>query len=298
MNSIRTILAIITGAMFTATVGIAPAQQAEAPATRLDQKALLLQTRHAYYVPSDRGIQGFTCNVSFDWAGVLERASGRKIPAREPTLVALKSATTTVENDYSRGASVKGNYPAGPPLAGSPVANRQKILNNLVKASLDGWNPFLSNRIFPAEGTSYRFESVTTGGYRLTLDGGTFFTILDLDSKFKITHGESHLNGTTTEFTPEFDTSSHGWLLTSLKTITTHTAAGAEAESKANASSSSSSATSQEDEDKASFIYSYQFVNDLLVPKRVIVQYGDGQETPYELTDCSLTKSLSPANKP
>jgi len=260
------------------------ASSAQQP-TKIDQKALLDQTRHAYYLPSDRGIQGFTCNVSFDWAGVLERASGRKIPAKTPTLVALKSASTTVTNDYAKGATVKATYPGEQPLAGSPVASRQKILNNLVKASLDGWDPFLSNRIFPLEATTYRFEPVPTG-YRLTLDGGTFFSILDLDSRLKITHGESHLNGTTTEFTPEFDTSTHGWLLTSLKTVTTHAATGLAAETKA-----ASSSSSPDDEDKASFIYSYQFVDDLLVPKRVIVQYGDGQETPYELTDCTLVKS-------
>jgi hypothetical protein len=265
----------------TASIGHSWAQQT----AKVDQKALLTQVRHAYYLPSDRGVQGFSCNVSFDWAAVLERASGRKIPAKEPTLVSLKSATTTVVNDYAKGAIVKGTYPGAQPLAGSPVASRQKILNNLVKASLDGWDPFLSNRIFPLEATSYRFESVPTG-YRLTLDGGTFFSILDLDPKLKITHGESHLNGTTTEFTPEFDTSTHGWLLTSLKTVTTHAATGLAAETKAASSSSPS-----EDEDKASFIYSYQFVDDLLVPKRVIVQYGDGQETPYELTDCTLIKA-------
>ncbi|WP_263372865.1 hypothetical protein [Granulicella aggregans] len=265
----------------TASIGHSWAQQT----AKVDQKALLTQVRHAYYLPSDRGVQGFSCNVSFDWAAVLERASGRKIPAKEPTLVSLKSATTNVVNDYAKGAVVKGTYPGAQPLAGSPVASRQKILNNLVKASLDGWDPFLSNRIFPLEATSYRFESVPTG-YRLTLDGGTFFSILDLDPKLKITHGESHLNGTTTEFTPEFDTSTHGWLLTSLKTVTTHAATGLAAETKAASSSSPS-----EDEDKASFIYSYQFVDDLLVPKRVIVQYGDGQETPYELTDCTLIKT-------
>ena len=200
----------------------------------------------------------------------------------------MKSATTTVTNDYAKGATVQGVYPSGPPLAGSPVASRQQILNNLVKASLDGWNPFLSNRIFPLDGTSYRYEAVPTG-YRLTLDGGTFFSILDLDTKLRVTHGESHLNGTTTEFTPEFDPSTHGWLITSLKTVTTHLAAGLAAESKANSSSSSS--TPSEDEDKASFIYSYQFVDDILVPKHVMVQYGEGAETPYDLTDCSLIKS-------
>jgi hypothetical protein len=279
------LLTVISGTMLMATASVAAAQQPP----RIDQKALLLQTRHAYYLPSDRGVQGFTCNVSFDWAGVLERASGRKIPPKEPTLIALKSATTTVTNDYASGATVKGVYPAGPPLAGSPVASRQTILNNLVKASLDGLNPFLSNRIFPLEGTAYRFEPQPTG-YRLTLEGGTFFSILDLDAKLRVTRGESHLNGTTTEFTPEFDASTHGWLLTSLKTITTHAATGLAAESKASASSPQS-----EDEDKASFLYSYQFVDDLLIPKHVIVQYDDGQETPYDLTDCSLVKTGSSA---
>lgn len=266
------------------------AQQPAAPnPAALNQKTLLVQTRKAYYLPLDRGVQGFSCTVSFDWSAVLERASGRKIPAREPTLVALKSAATTVTDDIVKGVTIKADYPTGPPLAGSPVASRQKILNNLVKASLEGWNPFLSDRIFPMEGTKYHFEAVPTG-YRLTLDGGTFFSILDLDPKFQLTHGESHLNGTTTDFTPTFDPSTHGWLITSLTTVTTQSAVGSVAESKAESSSSNAG---DSPEDKASFTYSYQFVEDMLIPKRVVVRYADGIETPYQLTDCSLIKKTS-----
>jgi len=255
--------------------------------SRIDQKALLIQTRNAYYQPAERGVSGFTCGVSFDWNEVLERASGRKIPPKEPTLVALKSATTMVTNDLVKGPTVKADYPGGPPAIGSAVAQRQKILNNLVIASLAGWDPFLSDRIFPMEGTKYHFEAVPSG-YRLTLEGGTFFSILDLDPKLQVTHGESHLNGTTTVFTPTFDPSSHGWLITSLKTETTQSVSGA-AEVKAESTSASP------DSDKASFTFSYQFVGDMLVPKRVGVQYGEGLETPYELNDCSLVKSGSTA---
>lgn len=267
------------------------AQQPAAAPSRIDQKALLAKTRKAYYLPMERGTQGFACTVAFDWNDVLERATGRKIPPREPTLVALKSAAVTVSNDTVKGASVKAVFPNGAPAAGSPVASREKILSNVVTASLNGWNPFLSDRIFPVGGTKYRFEAVPTG-YRLTIEGGFFFSILDLDSELRVTHGESHLNGTTTDFTPTFDASSHGWLITSLKTTTTQAAVGA-AEAKAESSSSSSA-----EDETASFTYSYQFVDDMLVPKHVSVQYAGGLETPYDLTDCTLIKTAIPVAKP
>jgi hypothetical protein len=281
-------------ALAALALGSADALFAQQAARPVDQRALLDRTRHAYYAPIDRGVQGFSCTVSFDWNDVLERASGRKIPSHEPTLVALKSATVTVTNDIAKGAKVTALFPNGTPPAGSPVASREKILSNLVKASLDGWNPFLSDRIFPMEGTKYRFEPAGDG-YRLTLEGGTFFSILDLDSQFRVTHGESHLNGTATEFTPTFDPSSHGWLITSLKTVTTQAVASGVAESKAE--SSSSSAEPAQDANKASFAYTYQFVEDMLVPKHVTVQYADGLETPYDLTDCSLVKTAVPVSK-
>lgn len=259
-----------------------PAQQA----AQIDQMALLAQTRAAYYQPIERGVQGFACTVAFDWSDVLERASGRKIPSKEPTLVALKSATVTVTDDLLKGPVVKVVYPGSPETVSAPVLSREKILHNLVTASLAGWNPFLSDRIFPMEGTKYRFEAESSG-YRLTLDGGTFFSILDLDAKLQVMHGESHLNGTTTEFTPTFDPSTHGWLLTSLKTLTTQSVAGSMAEEKAGSSSSGPASEG----DKASFSFSYQFVDDMLVPKKVVVRYGDGLETPYDLNDCSLVKT-------
>ena len=260
-----------------------PAQQAAG----IDQKALLDQTRRAYYQPIDRGVQGFACTVSFDWNDVLERASGRKIPAHEPTLVALKNASVTVNDDLLKGVTVNVAYSNGM-TATAQVASREKILKNVVTASLEGWNPFLSDRIFPMEGTKYHFERMSTG-YRLTLEGGTFFSILDLDPTFQVTHGENHLNGTTTAFTPTFDPSTHGWLITSLKTVTTQSSVGSVAENKAG--SASAGATSEGD--KASFTYSYQFVGEMLVPKKITVQYADGLETPYVLTDCSLVKTAN-----
>lgn len=258
--------------------------------TRIDQRALLAQTRQAYYQPIDRGVHGFSCSIAFDWNDMLERASGRKIPAREPTLVALKSAAVSVSDDLVNGVSVKATYPGGASAINAAVASRERILRNVVTASLEGWNPFLSNRIFPMEGTMYRFEPEPSG-YRLTLQGGTFFSILDLDPKLRVTHGESHLNGITTEFTPTFDPSTHGWLITSLKTVTTQSVVGSVAEDKAESSSSGGPAEG----DRASFMFSYQFVGDILVPKKVVVQYGDGLEMPYELTDCLLLKAAPAA---
>ena len=268
--------------LLIASAAVASAQQPGG----IDQKGLLNQTREAYYQPIERGIQGFACTVSFDWNDVLERASGHKIPSHEPTLMALKNATVTVNDDLLKGVTVRVDYPGGPAGVSASVVSREKILKNVVTASLEGWNPFLSDRIFPMEGTRYHFEAMPAG-YRLTLDGGTFFSILDLDAKFQVTHGENHLNGTTTEFAPTFDPSTHGWLLTSLKTVTTQSAVGSVAENKAG----STSAGPTSEGDKASFTYSYQFVGEMLVPKKVVVQYADGIETPYLLTDCSLVKS-------
>jgi len=283
--------------LFTAIAVAASAQQ---PARPLDQKSLLAQARHAYYLPLDRGVQGFACTVSFDWADVLERASGRKIPSKEPTLVALRSANVTVTDDIAKGVALKAVFPNGTPPVNSPVATRERILTNLVKASLGGWNPFLSDQILPMEGTRYRFEPAAAG-YRLTLEGGTFFSILDLDSQFRLIHGESHLNGTATDFTPTFDPSTHGWLITSLKTTTTQAVATTAAEMKAEGSSSSSAgpnADANPDANTASFVFTYQFVEDILIPKHVTVQYAGGLETPYDLTDCTLTRTAIPVAKP
>jgi hypothetical protein len=279
--------------LLTATAISAPAQQ---PA-HIDQKALLERTRAAYYQPIERGVRGFACTVAFDWSDILERASGRKIPPKEPTLVALKNATVTVTNDLIKGPVLKVDYPGGAANVTAPVLSREKILHNLVVASLSGWNPFLSDRIFPMEGTKYRFEAVPTG-YRLTLEGGTFFSILDLDTKLQVTHGESHLNGVITDFTPAFDPSSHGWLITSLQTVSKHSEVGSVAEAKADGTSSSAAPSGQAPElDEASFTFSYQFVDDMLVPKKVVVQYGNGIETPYELKDCQLIRSAVPVKQ-
>jgi len=253
---------------------------APAPAA-LDQKALLATTRQAYYLLADRGVEGFSCSVHLDWADILERATAKKIPAHDPTLTALEGGRVKVSDNVMKGASVVADFPAAKvePPPGSPVRLKQDILDKMIAASFAGWNPFLSDRILPLPETHYHFERSGTG-YRLTLDGnmggsssgGTFFSILDLDSQLRITHGESHLNGTVTDFTPEFDPSSHGWLLTSLITTTDNPDSG-------------------QAPLRTAFTYSYQFVGDTLVPKHVVVQVGEGPATPFDLQGCTLTKT-------
>ena len=271
---------------------VAACCQAQAPAqptAAIDQKTLLATARHAYYLPLERNVQGFSCTVAIDWQPILERATGKRIPTKDATLTQLSAAKVTLTDDILKGASVTSTFPDAKfqPLPGSSADTKQNILNKMISAAFSGWNPFLSDRILPMEATRYHFERAGTG-YRLTLDGGTFFSILDLSADLRITHGESHLNGTVTDFTPQFDPSSHGWLLTALAT-STDTAPQPDASTSAGPSSSSSTTpASTSNASKTSFTYSYQFVGDMLVPKRVLVQVGDGPETPFELHDCTL----------
>jgi hypothetical protein len=271
-------------AQATNTASPAPAA---APDQKIDQKTLLATARRAYYLPLDRGVQGFSCAVAIDWQPLLERATGKRISAKDATLTQLSAARVTVTDDILKGASVTSTFPDAKfqPQPDSPAGLKQNILDKMIAAAFSGWNPFLSDRILPMEATRYHFERAGTG-YRLTLDGGTFFSILDLSADLRITHGESHLNGTVTDFTPQFDPSSHGWLLTALET-STDSAASAPSSSSSGPAAASSSAS------KTSFTYSYQFVGDMLIPKRVIVQVGDGLETPFDLHDCTLVKAAS-----
>ena len=275
----------------------ASAQTPAQPAAAIDQKTLLATARHAYYLPLERNVQGFSCSVAIDWQPLLERATGKRVPAKDATLLQLSAAKVTLTDDILKGASVTSTFPDAKfqPLPGSSADTKQNILNKMIAAAFAGWNPFLSDRILPMEATRYHFERVSAG-YRLTLDGGTFFSILDLSADLRITHGESHLNGTVTDFTPQFDPSSHGWLLTSLAT-STDTGAQPDQPAASSSSTSSTAPASSGNASKTSFTYSYQFVGDMLIPKRVLVQVGDGPETPFELENCTLI-GVSPAPTP
>jgi hypothetical protein len=280
-------LRLCSAALLLAATTLPSAQAQTAPAASIDQKTLLATARQAYYLPLQRNVQGFSCSVAIDWQPLLERATGKRIPAKDATLLQLSAAKVTLTDDILKGATVTSTFPDAKfqPLPGSSADTKQNILNKMISAAFAGWNPFLSDRILPMEATRYHFERAGTG-YRLTLDGGAFFSILDLSADLRITHGESHLNGTVTDFTPQFDPSSHGWLLTALATSTETAASAPDAASSS--SSTASPAASSSNAIKTSFTYSYQFVGDMLVPKRVIVQVNDGPETPFELQNCTL----------
>jgi hypothetical protein len=283
---------LATAALLLAAVPVLAQTPAAKPAPS-GQQALLTAARHAYYLPLDRGVQGFSCSVAIDWPLILERATGQKPRPHDPTLLELQGAQVTVADDILKSATVTAAFPTlkAEPIPGSPTRTKQDILDHMVQASLAGWNPFLSDRILPLEGTHYHFES-NSAGYRLTLDGGAFFSILDLDSQYRITRGETHLNGTVTDFTPTFDPSTHGWLITALETsneASSETTPNPVSSSASNSgSTSSTSPAPSSSANKTSFTYTYQFVGDMLIPKHITVQVADGPPTPFDLHDCTL----------
>src|ERR1700732_40553 len=108
---------------------LTPPAQSTQPSP-IDQKTLLATARHAYYLPLERGVQGFACTVAIDWQPILERATGKRVPAHDPTLTQLQSAKVAVADDLLKGATVTANFPDAKfqPLPSSPVGLKQNIL--------------------------------------------------------------------------------------------------------------------------------------------------------------------------
>jgi hypothetical protein len=170
-----------------------------------------------------------------------------------------------------RSGAVVSAIPKAPDFAGiEHAAELEQTFNSMVASGLNAWLPFSTNVILPVTPTKFSFQKSDTG-YKLTMIGQGVAATLLLNDDLRLTSGVAELPQPF-RFTTEFVNGANGFLLESLKT---------------------GAATDAASRGDASFAYTYQPVQGVLLPSQLTAtQLSTAEAWRYDLTDCKVVKGI------
>jgi hypothetical protein len=135
----------INGALLLLTLGFAAAARAQTP---VPASAAFREARSLYYIPADQGLQGFQCNVHFDWKSFLEKANSTTVSDLDQRLLYLQSIRLSVTDDLKSSGSLDWSAPAPPPDPGdNSVDQIRSGFQSLVTGFFETWNGFYTGSI-------------------------------------------------------------------------------------------------------------------------------------------------------
>ncbi len=129
--------------------------------------------RALYYTPVDKGLQGFQCNVGFDWKQFMEKANNATISDRDPRLLYLQSVKLTVTDDLNGAGSLTWDAPnAAPDGSDSSVAKIRSGLQSIWSGFFQSWNGFYTGAMVSVTDNNTTVERTADGFHLSAKQGG------------------------------------------------------------------------------------------------------------------------------
>ena len=172
-----------------------------------------------YYTPIDRGLQGFTCDVSFDWKQFIETANHGPVADTDERLAYLRSIKLSVTDDLNGSGQLQWAAPTTAPDASEQsVAQIRAGMQAMWSGFFQSWNGFYTGDLVSLGDNKTTVERTGAGYHVFTSQNGklaeeTFNNNLVLLSLHVATPTlESNL-------TPIFTDSAEGRLVTNLNSV-------------------------------------------------------------------------------
>lgn len=134
---------VLAFSVFVAGASV-PGASAQAASGQTDAAAVN-KARALYYTPVDSGLQGFHCEVNFDWRDFIQKASNQPVPENDSRLGYLKAVKLSVDDDL-RGQG-KLNWESVAPVPEGSEDSVDKVrggLQQLWSGFFQAWNGFFT----------------------------------------------------------------------------------------------------------------------------------------------------------
>ncbi len=140
---------------------------------KVSPSAAFREARTLYYTPTDHGLQGFQCNVSFDWKGFLQNANPGAAPDAPQPLAYLQNIKLTVTDDVNGSGSIHWNAPV-PPSDVNPdsIAKLHSSLQALWTDFFDTWNGLYSGDLLSLNDDKTTVDRTPSGYHVFARDNG------------------------------------------------------------------------------------------------------------------------------
>lgn len=207
----------ILGLLLSATLSPALLHAQAAPAgADLSPAAAFSKARALYYTPSDQGLQGFHCEVSFDWKTFLQKATNQPVPDNDPRLQYLRTIQLTVDDTLRGTGELHWTAPAPPPDGTEDSVNKMRSgFQQIWSGFFQSWNGFFTGDMVTLD--SKATVEHTPAGFHVAVRNGPGLAEEQYDNNLllqKVHVGTPTLDSTVL---PSFTPTPQGLLVTSFR---------------------------------------------------------------------------------
>ena len=126
-----------------------------------------------YDTPADRGLQGFRCEVGFDWKHFLEKAINGPVEDNNERLAFLRSIKLSVTDDLNGSGELQWTAPTTAPDASEDSINQLRGgMQALWTGFFQSWNGFMTGDLVSVSDNRTTVERTTTGYHVFTSANG------------------------------------------------------------------------------------------------------------------------------
>lgn len=269
MQTPRLILFVsVLGSFFIACTGVLNAQEAVSPA------AAFREARALYDTPVDRGLQGFECDVTFDWKQFIEKANHAPVVAGDQRLAYLESIRLTVTDDLNGTGELHWAAPTTAPDASeNSIAQIRGGMQQIWAGFFQTWNGFATGDMVSPDNKS-TVERTPTGYHVFTRDNGE---IAEENYSSDFTLQTLHVSKPQVDsvLTPVFEVTPRGRLITQINSVVKQppTAPGTAVDTTVH----------------------YAPVNGFQLPSELRVNVANAATFDFHLNNCTVQMQLTPA---
>ncbi len=186
---------------------------AQAPATAA---TALSKARALYYTPVDAGLQGFTCEVNFNWREFMQKAANAPIPDGDPRLAYLQSIKLSIEDDLHTGGRLNWTAPGPEPDGTEDSVDKVRGgLQQLWSGFFQTWNGFVTGDIVTLD-TKSTVEQ-TAAGFHVRTGTSANFAEEQFDPKLLLQSVHVTTPDYDSTIAPTFLPGTRGLLVTSMR---------------------------------------------------------------------------------
>src|SRR5579875_1865921 len=197
-----------------ATVGMKA--QSAVPSAAPSAASAVSKARSLYYTPVDAGLQGFHCEVNFDWRDFMQKASNQPVAEGDERVAYLNGIKLSVDDDL-RGQGHM-NWTASAPEPEGSADSIEKVrggLQQLWSGFFQTWNGFFTGDIVTLDAKATVAQ--TAAGYHVADRDGANVAEEQYDPKLVLQSVHGVTSSIESTMTPSFSAGPKGLLVTSVR---------------------------------------------------------------------------------
>ncbi len=260
--------------LFFTTAALLSTSLLRAQTPQLTPTAAFARARSLYYTPVDAGLQGFHCDVAFDWKSFIQKSTNQPVPETDERLNYLRSIKLSVDDDLRGAGALHWTAPTPAPDASeASITQIRTGFEGMWSGFFQTWNGFASGELLSVSDNT-RIER-TAEGFHLSARTGANLAEeqFNNDLLLQTLHVATPTLDSTT--TPTFVDTPHGRVVTVLHSLYRQppTAPGTEIK----------------------MTVSYVPVNTFQLPSELIIEVVGTAIFDFHLANCTVRTQLTPS---